>query len=127
MEHFLHVKCNWTLESALVRLQDVTPRSRARLHNGWKSEECPGCLTKQDSASARPLRPLHFLVPVFPRRQMLGLGVTGALQRVRYGSPRRDVIVLVVKSPGGTEVPGVDRSPRWWTRWRVPDVDTRVR
>src|SRR6266481_7980717 len=87
---------------------------------------CPGCLTKQDSASAHALRPLHFLVPVFPRRQMLGLGVTGALQRVRYGSPWKDVIILVVKSPGWTEVPGADRSPRWWTRLRVADVDTRV-
>src|SRR6266481_3633803 len=87
---------------------------------------CPGCLTKRDSASARVLRPLHFLVPVFPRRLMLGLGVTGALQGVRYGSLRKDVIVLVVKSPGWTEVLGVDQSPRWWTRLRVPDVDTRV-
>src|SRR6266481_6301205 len=87
---------------------------------------CPGCLTKQDSASACVLRPLHFLVPVFPRRLMLGLGVTGALQGIRYRSPWKDVIVLVVKSPGWTKVLGADQSPGWWTRLKVPDVDTRV-
>src|SRR6266481_1870226 len=71
---------------------------------------CPGCLTKWDSASAHALCPLHFLVPVFPRRQMLGLGVTGALQGVRYGSPQKNIIVLVVKSPRWTEVLGTDQS-----------------
>jgi len=53
--------------------------------------------------------------------------VTGALKGVRYGSPQKDIIVLVVKSPGWTEVLDVDRSPRWWTGLKVLDVDTRVR
>src|SRR6266481_7458832 len=83
---------------------------------GWTEVRgCPGDLTTWHLASAHVLHPLHFLVPVFPRRWMLGLGVTGALQGFRYGSPQKNIIVLVVKSPGWTKVLDVDQSPRWWT------------